>query len=366
MRRRFQGGTVTLKGLTWSDGKAARYYYLRANGRKVALGKGPIDSPDFLRRYAEAMEQAPPPRTRAKEGSIAAVCAAFRASTTFSGYSSSYKSIMHRHMAAICKTQARADAPISGLRPPHINTDISALDPHPARHRLKVWRQVCGFALSRGWTETNAAISVKPPRPPKTDGHLVWRAEDIAAFRNTWPIGSVQRLCFEVVYWSAARTVDAVRLSVSMIDAQGVLTFKQQKTGGPAHVPWTCALPDWADSMASDQAMMHECIQRGVFTFLEVQAGRSRSKKGLSNLISHAARVAGIEGRSAHGLRKSRLTSIAATGGSVHAIMAWGGHVTLSEAQRYITSLDRKSVILGTERVRNIANTPILTANTEG
>lgn len=366
MRRGIRGGTVTLKGLTYSDGKGGRYYYYRHRGKKTPLGKGPIDSPDFLRKYAEAVNASPKSEPRAKAGSLASTCAAFRASTTFSGYSASYKGIMHRHMADMCSSPERKDAPISGIRAKHIRADLSQMDPHPARHRLKVWRQVCTFALDSGWTEVNAAAEVSAPKAPKTEGHAPWSPTDIAEFRKRWPIGTVQRLCFEVIYWTGARTIDAVTLSASHVDRDGVLTFRQAKTGSPAHVPWSCALPTWAASMSDDQDVLHQCLRKSTFTFLESVGGRARSVKGLSNLISKAARDTEIHGKTAHGLRKSRLTAIAQAGGSVHTIMSWGGHVTLSEAQHYITSLNRKTAIMGTEQVQNSANPPAQRANTLG
>ena len=72
-------------------------------------------------------------------------------------------------------------------------------------------------------------------------------------------------------------------------------------------------------------------------------------QQSLSNLISDAAKAAGILGRSSHGLRKYRLTAIAEAGGSAHAIMAWGGHASLSEAERYTRSASRKALIRGVD-----------------
>jgi hypothetical protein len=37
--------------------------------------------------------------------------------------------------------------------------------------------------------------------------------------------------------------------------------------------------------------------------------------------------------------------------------MSWGGHKSLSEAEGYISTADRKSVIIGTEQKRKSANT---------
>ena len=80
--------------------------------------------------------------------------------------------------------------------------------------------------------------------------------------------------------------------------------------------------------------------------------GWARAVKGLGNLIAQSARAAGVN-KSAHGLRKSRLTAIAEAGGTAHAIMAWGGHQTLQEAERYTRVAHLKRLVMGEERKEN-------------
>ncbi|WP_265499911.1 tyrosine-type recombinase/integrase [Paracoccus beibuensis] len=99
------------------------------------------------------------------------------------------------------------------------------------------------------------------------------------------------------------------------------------------------------------------CLSGGM-TFLQTSQGRSRSIKGLGNVINDGARDAGLVDRTAHGLRKARLTMIAEGGGSVHAIVEWGGHETLAEAQRYTRATDLKRLVLGTEQDQSEGNAP--------
>jgi len=87
-------------------------------------------------------------------------------------------------------------------------------------------------------------------------------------------------------------------------------------------------------------------------------AGPGRTVKGLSNLISAAAVKAGVTGRTAHGLRKYRLSAIAEAGGSAHAIMAWEGHASLSEAEAYTRAASLKAVVPGEEQEQNEINAP--------
>ena len=76
----------------------------------------------------------------------------------------------------------------------------------------------------------------------------------------------------------------------------------------------------------------------------------------MSNVINDAAREPGWSDRTAHGLRKARLTMIAEHGGSAHAIMAWGGHKTLAEAQHYTKSTLLKSLVLEAEHSKKKVN----------
>lgn len=108
------------------------------------------------------------------------------------------------------------------------------------------------------------------------------------------------------------------------------------------------------------------CLSGGL-TFLQTAQGRPRSIKGLGNVVSTAARAAGLVDRSAHGLRKSRLTMIAEAGGSAHAIMAWGGHKTLAEAQRYTEAAEMRRLVTGAgqgaEQEPNVVNCPAVAVN---
>jgi len=137
------------------------------------------------------------------------------------------------------------------------------------------------------------------------------------------------------------------------IDHDGVLIYRQSKVGKPAHVPWNSALPAFASGWAVELSQVKDALQvtSGGFTFLEAN-GKARSVKRLGNLIAESARTAGIS-KSAHGLRKSRLTAIAEAGGTAHAIMAWGGHQTLQEAERYMRAAQLKKLVMGDEHIEN-------------
>lgn len=312
---------------------AKRYKYHRPTGTPLPVDV-PEDHPLFIDAWTKAEAQFRPRQTKAP-GSLGARCEAALQSAAYAGFSGSYKGVLRRHIDAIAEAYGEASATV--VKRTHIEADLAKLAPIAAKARLKAWR-----FIFRGMRQPPTE-GIKPERAPKTKGHPTWTVQEIERFRAHWPWGTVQRLAFEVVYWSGAATVDAVKLGPHMVN-DGLLVYARGKTDILAHVPWSCPLPDFGKAWEAERAEMLANLPDAP-TFLAV-GKRQRSHWGLSNLISDAARGAGIE-KSAHGLRKARLTRIAENGGSAHAIMAWGGHATLSEAERYTKAANLRGLVMG-------------------
>ncbi len=96
------------------------------------------------------------------------------------------------------------------------------------------------------------SVAVERRKVKKSSGYEPWTVSDIDNFRDHWPITFPQRLAFELLHWTAARSSDAVRLGLGMVDRQGWLVFRQQKTGGEVAIPFKRALPDFAVGMQAD------------------------------------------------------------------------------------------------------------------
>lgn len=315
----------------------------------------PETHPEFIAAWAAAEAQARP-KPKAKAGTVDEAVIKAVQSRAFKAFSPAYQGTIRRGLDHI-RTEYTG-LPFSGLRQHHIKADLAPLDPNPANARLKAWRFLCAAAVDARLIRDDPSDGIKKIRV-STDGHERWSPGDIDAFRARWPIGAATRACFELVLWTGARTADAVQMGRQHVGSDGILTFRQSKTGGPAYVPWTAPLPDYAAGWADDRQMMHDALQclSGGLTFLEAR-GRPRSIKGLGNVINDGARDAGLTNRTAHGLRKARLSMIAECGGPAHAIMAWGGHKTLDEVQHYTASATMKSLVSGTRTERNDVNRP--------
>lgn len=357
MRRNIRdgGGSVVrltnIKTVLGRDGKLRRY--LRVKGHQlVALPDLPLDHPDFLAAWAEAMRASKGRLALPTQGSIAQLCGAFLRSPAHLTKSAGYREIIRRHVMLI---EAKAgEAQARHLLPRHISSDLAALSPSVAQQRLKAWRLLAAYGMATGLIRNDPTEGVKRPTLPASDGHPAWTTDEIARFRARWPVGTVQRAIFETLCWTGARISDAVMIGPGMVDRDGVLRYRQVKTGGEAFVPWTCPLPDYARSMEGDRAMLHEALKAcaGHLTFLATRTGRTRSAKAIGGDVTQAALAAGVT-KSAHGLRKARAASLAESGATAHQIGAWTGHESLAEIAHYTRSAERRQAVLGTERIQN-------------
>ncbi len=182
----------------------------------------------------------------------------------------------------------------------------------------------------------------------KSDGHIPWSTEEVEAFRAFWPIGTMERLALELIYWTGARVSDAIRLGEGNVDREGWLTFRQAKTGGEVFIPFRRELPEFAERYAPDLAALHRAIEtrdERHMTFLYTRQGASRSAKSISQWFAAKARKAGIAERSAHGLRKSRAIALVEAGGGSPQVGAWTGHESLREIERYIRKFNRRKAL---------------------
>jgi integrase len=253
---------------------------------------------------------------------------------------------------------------VADLQERHLRADLATRPAHPANNRLKVWRALCGWWHEAGIAKTNAAKGIGKRATPKTEGHAPWTAAHVDQFRARWPVDSPERLAMELLHWTGARMSDACRLCEAMIDADGWLTYRQQKTRGLVQVPLRAAAPAFADP--AGQALLLAAIEARPdrhMVYMVTAYGAPRSIKAASSWFSAAARAAGLDGLSAHGLRKTRLSLMAERGASEAQLMAWCGHVSPAEVQVYTRAASRKRIISGAEGERKLPTAPTKSSN---
>lgn len=236
-------------------------------------------------------------------------------------------------------------ASLKDLQGKHIKADLGRLDPNPANQRRKVWKAFCKWLVNTQAIDRDPTAEIRKAETAPSDGHMPWTLADIAAFRAKWHVETPQRLAMEAIYWTGARMSDAVRMTDDMLDATGWLVFAQEKTGGEVSIPIKADAPIWARPMFG-QAQLQACLavkEGGLW--MATAHGKQRSVKAASQWFAAAARDAGLVGKSAHGLRKSRAILMAERGATTHQIASWTGHESLSEVQGYSKKADRRRVI---------------------
>jgi site-specific recombinase XerD len=361
MRRGIQrGATVTLKHLSQSGrfpSGNARFYY-RPKGRKgIPMPDAPIDSAQFLAAYQRVHGGAVQPDPPVLTGTIAAAVVAFLRSDAYHIAAPNTRRVWYRGLQRIRQDYGRGR--LADLEARHIRLDLSKLKPNPAIQRLKIWRALLGWCLQVGLADTDASATVKRPKAPKGQGHAVWTAQDVAAFRARWAIGTAQRLAFEMALWTGAAAADLVVLSETML-AGGWLIYQRRKSGTFAACPWINApAPEWAgraDDLA--QCLFHRKARD--FIFLTTEAGAPRSAKAVSSWFTSAARSAGVtrdgHGKGLHGLRIYRAQVLREAGATAEQRAAWLGHDSVRQTEAYSRGADLRAVIEGPNRERGGSN----------
>ncbi|MEM9148040.1 MAG: tyrosine-type recombinase/integrase, partial [Pseudomonadota bacterium] len=301
----------------------------------------PENDPRFLRAYADAAEGA----QKAAKGTVADLVDEYIKSPEWAALGRLTREQRERFLLAIHKD--RGAAPIIGIRAQHIRADLADMPPHNARHRLTAWRTMLTFAVDRGKLDTNPARDVRV-KLLKSEGFPPWSREEIDQYRAAIEIGTSYRLAFELALWVGCRRSDLCRLGRQMVDARGWLSFHQQKTGGLVEVPLS-VLPAECEPFGEDwehlQAVLAACPPRMVW--LQTDYGKPRSPNAVTNWFATSVRKAGIEGRSVHGLRKSRAIALGEAGWSELRIKAWTGHESLEEVQHYTLGARNRALIEG-------------------
>jgi integrase/recombinase XerD len=336
--------TITLKNV-WRDPKSGKSFHRTRRGGTlvlIQLPDLPHDHPDFIAAWAAARKGNAP--TVIEPGSISSIWRAIMASPDAREWSRGYHAIIRRHATAICSKAGHVKA--RAVRQEHIRADLDSAGDSVAR--LKAWRIWAAWSATRGIIAADMTLTLRlkrrktTPRPPWTPAHK-------ADFRARWPIGSVPRAIMELTNWTGARASDVVHLGPQMIRADGVLAYRQQKTGELAYVPWSCTLPRWAAHLETDRKMMLNAIAPFVnhLCFVPTRGGKPRSVKAVVQLFQRCCRELEIP-VSIHGLRKTRAVELINGGATSQEGASWTGHQTMKEFDHYSREFDRLRAVLGT------------------
>ena len=318
------------------------FYFRRDDGPRVRLPDP--DDAGFATAYAAALAGAAPAPAPARPGagSLAWLIDQYRRSSKWADLKPAtrrareniFRHVVEDHGAVPATAITRAGMVKS--------RDRRAETPAAARNFLDAMRGLFRWALDAGLVEVDPTAGVTNPKRRTGPGFAPWTDEDIAAYRAHWPLGTRQRVWFEVLLGTGLRRGDAVAIGRQHV-RDGVATIRTEKTGEDVHLP---VVPELAAAIAAGPT--------GDLAWICGERGRPLTKETFGNQFKAACVAAGVTDKSAHGVRKADAARHAEAGATVAELEGRFGWKGGNMASHYTRSASRKRLALAAaERLGN-------------
>jgi integrase len=290
----------------------------------VRVGKGPririhgaFGTPEFYAAYEAARSgQSKATRSKTPAGSLAWLVERYRESAAWVNLSPATRRQRENILRHVL--ESAGTIPFSAIKRRDIvaGRDRRRDTPAAAKHFLQTLRGLFDWAEEAEYLKDNPTRGVKIARKA-TEGYHVWTEEECRRFESRWPLGTRERLAYDILFYTGLRRGDAVQLGRPHV-REGVATIRTEKTGEIVSIPLAPALQRSIEA-ARDFV--------GELTYLATKSGRPWKKESFGNWFRKACEAAGVPG-SAHGLRKARATHAANSGASeaqLDAMFGWRG-----------------------------------------
>jgi integrase len=304
-------------------GKVRRYFRRGAVRKKLT---GEVGSAEFMAAYQVLLGKTPT-QTAKVAGSLGLLITEFYASRAFRNLAQSSRRTYRAALEPIAKAHGHRTADITHRQAARLIADI-ADKPAMANLTKRVLQTLYKYAAKTGWVNANPVIGVERY---KTGTHHTWTEGELRQFETRWPLGTRQRLAYELLLQTAQRVGDVARMTRGDI-VGGELHVIQQKTGAELHLPIRIQL----------ERAMKACPASGL-SLIGRTDGRPMTRAGLTRLMTSAIEKAGLPAKCvSHGLRKAALRRLAEDGATGKQIAAWSGHKSLGEIERYTAAADQR------------------------
>lgn len=325
-------------------------WYCRRNGRRIRL-HAPYGTPEFDAEFQTALNDtpAPPPRSSAdpKPGTVAWLIARYRETAAWqqelSPATRRQRDNIFLHVIA-----SAGDLAISAITREKViegRDKRAGKTPHQARNFLDALRGLFRWALEAKHIKIDPTTSVKNPKRKKGAGFPPWTEADAESYERSWPIGTKERVWFDVLCFTGFRRGDVVAVGHQhvriIVDPKTdqptkIISLRTEKGQGEIEVTIPL-LPILERTLAAGPT--------ADLAFVCGENGRPLSKESFGNAFSEAARKAGVK-KSAHGVRKIAATRAADNGATVHELMAIFGWKTIAMAEVYTREANRRRLAL--------------------
>ncbi|MDR7037415.1 integrase [Methylobacterium sp. BE186] len=291
-------------------------WYVRVGqGPRIRM-REPYDSPEFWRDYRLALEgkleakgQGPAP------GTLSWLIARYVESAEWANnIKPATRKQRHAFYRQIESTAGGEPLRLIGTKAIKAGIHRRKDRPFAANNFLKAMRGLFQWAVSEGHVPSDPTAGLKPLTRSEDDaGFHAWTEEEVALFEAHWPLGTRQRLAFDLLLYTGLRRGDVVRLGRPHV-RNGEFTIRTEKTGMVVTAP---ILPALAASI--------DASKTGELTFLATERGLPFGKESFGNWFRKACQAAKCPG-SAHGLRKAgarRAAEEGATEAQLNALFGW-------------------------------------------
>ncbi|WP_128562155.1 tyrosine-type recombinase/integrase [Methylobacterium crusticola] len=325
-------------------------WYVRVGQGKRIRMRETYGSEAFWRDYRLAVEGSPVARAAGPSpGSLSWLIARYIESAEWSDLSPATRKQRHTVYRAVEETAGAEPVKLIDRRTILAGRDRRRDRPHAANNFLKAMRGLFGWAVDREYVASNPTTGVKLLSGENDDaGFHAWTEEELAAFEARWPVGTRQRLAFDLLLYTGLRRGDAVRLGRQHVRG-GELTLRTEKTGAVVTRPILAPL---AASIAATKT--------GDLAFIATERGTPFTKESFGTWFKKVCREAGVPG-AAHGLRKAgarRAAEAGATEAQLNALFGWAAGSR--ESATYTRTADNARL------ARNAPVLPTPSKNTEG
>lgn len=258
------------------------------------------------------------------------------------------------YQMARMRERGAAKVPLQAITAAQItkNRDDRADKYSDANKYVKSCRKIFGWAVQHGHMKSNPAKDVtlleKPASldPDADEGFKTWSEDEATAYEARWPVGTRERLAFDLLIYTGLRRSDVVRLGRQHYK-NGLLTLWTQKSVNskkPVQVTLR-VLPALARSIAATET--------GRLTFLKTYKGKDKdgsfSRESFGNWFKKACKAAGVDesGKAAHGLRKIAAVRCAENGATeleLNAMFGWADGSR--ESAKYVRKANRRKLAM--------------------
>jgi integrase len=321
-------------------GKGYWFVQLKRGAPKVRIPDDLLyGSDEFEAAYHAAIDKtAPKPEIRASKGTLEWAWVIYTQSASWQSKSSATRRQRENIMKHVLQTAGCK--PVSAINKAAIRAGVDrrAKTPSQARNFAETLRQLFKWLKASGIITDNPCDDVELPKRPNTGGFKEWSIEEILKYEAYWPIGTRERVMFDVYTYTGLRRGDAARVGRQHV-RNGVISLATEKSQGRTvvHLPLLDVLKRTLDAGPT-----------GDLSFNATRMGTpSFAKESLGNTFKDACKAAGIMDKSAHGLRKAAATRAADNGATAHELMAIFGWINIREAETYTRNADRRRLAAG-------------------